>query len=71
MCYINLNMRNRLVKGDKIEKIFKMTNFNTDEAFVRFSKKLRKMGIDDELEKMGIQEGDIIRILDYEFEYTK
>ena len=25
----------------------------------------------DELEKMGINEGDIVRILDYEFEYTK
>ena len=48
-----------------------MTNFNTDEAFDRFSKKLRRMGIDDELEKMGINEGDIVRILDYEFEYTK
>ena len=60
-----------IIKGDKIEKMFKMTNFNTDESFIRFSKKLRKLGIDDELEKMGIQEGDIIRILDYEFEYTK
>ena len=29
------------------------------------------MGIDEELEKMGIEEGDIIKILDYEFEYTK
>ena len=60
-----------IIKGDEIEKIFKMTNFNTEEAITRFSKKLRKMGVDDELEKMGIQEGDIIRILDYEFEYTK
>ena len=60
-----------VIKGEKIEKIFKMTNFNTDEALLRFSKKLRGMGIDDELEKMGIQEGDIVRILDYEFEYTK
>lgn len=60
-----------VVMGDKVEKLFKMTNFNTDEALLRFSKKLRAMGIDDELEKMGIQEGDIVRILDYEFEYTK
>ena len=60
-----------IIKGDVVEKIFKMTNFNTEEAITRFSKKLRKMGVDDELEKMGIQEGDIIRILDYEFEYTK
>lgn len=60
-----------VIKGDEVEKIFKMTNFNTEEAFVRFSRKLRKMGIDESLEKMGVKEGDIIRILDYEFEYTK
>ena len=60
-----------IIKGEKVEKLFKMTNFNTEEALIRFSNKLRKMGIDDELEKMGINEGDIVRILDYEFEYTK
>lgn len=48
-----------------------MINFNTEEAISRFAKKLRTMGVDEELEKMNIQEGDIIRILDYEFEYTK
>ena len=60
-----------IIKGETVEKLFKMTNFNTEEALQRFSNKLRKMGIDDELEKMGIKEGDIVRILDYEFEYTK
>ena len=59
------------IKGDKVEKIFKMINFNTEEAISRFAKKLRSMGVDEELEKQGIQEGDIVRILDYEFEYTK
>lgn len=60
-----------IIKGDKIEKIFKMTNFNTEEAYVRFSNKLRRMGIDEELEKMGISDGDIVKILDYEFEWSK
>lgn len=60
-----------VIKGDEVEKLFKMTNFNTEEALVRFSHKLRRMGIDDELERMGIEEGDIVRILDYEFEYTR
>ena len=60
-----------VIKGDEVERLFKMTNFNTEEAMVRFSNKLRKMGIDDELERMGIEEGDIVRILDYEFEYTR
>lgn len=60
-----------IIKGAIVEKLFQMTNFNTEESFFRFSSKLRKMGIDDELEKMGIEEGDIVKILDYEFEYTK
>lgn len=60
-----------VIKGEQVEKIFKMTNFNTTESYVRFSNKLRRMGIDEELESMGIEEGDIVRILDYEFEWTK
>ena len=60
-----------IIKGEQVEKIFKMINFNTEEAISRFAKKLRTMGVDEELEKMGVKEGDIIKILDYEFEYTK
>jgi len=60
-----------IIKGEQVEKIFKMINFNTEEAISRFAKKLRNMGVDEELEKMGVKEGDIIKILDYEFEYTK
>ena len=60
-----------VITGDYIEKVFKMINFNTEEAFIRFSRKLRNVGVDDELVKMGIKEGDIVRILDSEFEYTK
>lgn len=60
-----------IVKGDKIEKLLKMTWFASDEAYLRFSNKMKKMGIDDELKKMGIENGDMIRILDYEFEYRE
>ena len=57
-----------IVHSDRIEKLFKMTKF-TDEGIRRFSNKLRRMGVDDELIKMGIKEGDTVKILDYEFEY--
>lgn len=60
-----------IIKGEQVEKIFKMINFNTEESISRLAKKLRKMGVDEELEKLGVKEGDIIKILDYEFEYTK
>ena len=58
-----------VIRGEEIEKIFKLTKFTTDEAFLRFSKKLRKLGIDDKLRELGAEDGDYIRILDYEFEY--
>lgn len=60
-----------VVTGDEIEKILKMTWFSSDEAFSRFSKKLIKLGIDEKLKEMGIQTGDTVRILDYEFEYKE
>lgn len=60
-----------VIKGDSVEKLFRMTNFNTEEAYERFSNKLRRLGIDDELMKMGIKEGDTVRIFDFEFEWTR
>lgn len=60
-----------IIFGDKVEKMFKMTNFQSDEGVQRFIKQLRKMGIDEKLESMGIEEGSIVKILDFEFEYRK
>lgn len=57
-----------VVSGEKIEKLLKMTKF-TDEGARRFAKKLRSMGVDDDLINMGIKEGDTVRILDFEFEF--
>lgn len=58
-----------VIKGDTVEKLFRMTKFNTDESILRFAKKLTRMGVDEELEKMGAVQGDKVRILDFEFEY--
>lgn len=60
-----------VIRGEEVERLFRMTNFNTEESYERFSNKLRRMGIDEELEKMGIKEGDTVRILDFEFEWTR
>ena len=72
MYYINLNDKDNdvwVIKGDKVEKLLRMTKFQTDESVRRFSNQLRRMGIDDELRKLGAVDGDIIRILDLELEY--
>lgn len=60
-----------IIRGEEIEKIFRLTKFTTEEAFLRFSRKLRQIGIDDKLREMGAESGDTIRILDYEFEYRE
>ncbi len=60
-----------IIYGDKVEKMFKMTNFQSEEGIERFIKKLRKLGIDERLESMGIEDGAIVKILDFEFEYHK
>ncbi len=60
-----------VISGDKIEKLLIMSRLDTDEAILRFSNKLRKMGIDDELRQLGAKDGDPIRIMDYEFEFKE
>lgn len=60
-----------IVRGDTVEKLFKMTKFNSNDATLRFAKKLKNMGIDDELKRLGAVSGDTVRIMDYEFEYVE
>lgn len=55
------------IKGEEIEKLFKMTKFTEDEGVRRFARKLKGMGIEDELERLGAQRGDEVQILDYLF----
>ncbi len=60
-----------IIKGDLPEKFLRMSRFDTDEAVLRFANKLKKLGIDEELRNMGIEEGDTVKILDYEFEFVE
>ena len=60
-----------VISGQEVEKLFKMTKFSSEEGMLRFAKKLRRMGIDDELDMMGAKEGDLVKILDFSFEYRK
>lgn len=58
-----------VIEGKEVERIFKMTKFSSEEAVYRFSKKLRRMGIDNKLQELGAEEGDQVRILDFYFDY--
>ena len=49
--------------------MFNITDFNREENAKLFARKLRKLGVDIELRKLGVKHGDTVRILGYEFEF--
>ncbi len=58
-----------IVKGKEIETLLKMTRFEEDEGALRFARKFKGMGIEDELERLGAKPGDEVQILDYMFTF--
>ena len=62
---------NYILSGDAVEKLFKMTDFSRDESVRRFARQLRGMGIDDALREKGAKDGDIVKLLEFEFEFIE
>ena len=58
-----------IVSGKEIETLLLMTKFNEDEGVLRFARKFKGMGIEDELERLGAKKGDEVQILDYMFTF--
>lgn len=66
-----INDHTWLVSGDKLETLLKKTRFNSDEAALRFARKLKNLGVDEELKTLGAKDGDTVKILEQEFEYNE
>lgn len=60
-----------VVEGPRIEKMLGYTNLESEKGFVFFQKFLKDTGILDELEELGIKEGDTVRMYGLSFEYYK
>ena len=60
-----------LVSGAWIDRLMNDINFEDYESRMYFDRQLRKSGLFDRLEELGIQDGDTVSIYDVEFEYTK
>ncbi|MBR4759885.1 MAG: Obg family GTPase CgtA [Lachnospiraceae bacterium] len=60
-----------VVEGPRIEKMLGYTNIESEKGFVFFQKFLKDNGILDELEKLGIQDGDTVRMYGLSFDYYK
>ncbi len=60
-----------VVEGPRIEKMLGYTNLDSERGFQFFQKFLKENGILDELEALGIQEGDTVRMYGLAFNYYR
>lgn len=60
-----------VVEGPRIEKMLGYTNLDSEKGFTFFQNFLKMNGILDELEALGIQEGDTVRMYGLAFDYYK
>ncbi|MCM3611363.1 GTPase ObgE [Planococcus sp. MERTA32b] len=60
-----------VLSGYAIERLFKMTDFSREDSIRRFARQMRGMGIDDALRERGAEDGDTVRLLEFEFEFTE
>ncbi|WP_332631184.1 GTPase ObgE [Halalkalibacter flavus] len=58
-----------VLSGAELERLFKMTDFSRDESVRRFARQMRGMGVDDALRARGAKDGDLVRIMKFEFEF--
>lgn len=60
-----------IVEGPRIEKMLGYTNLDSEKGFTFFQNFLKLNGILDELETLGIKEGDTVRMYGLSFDYYK
>ena len=60
-----------VIGGLWLERMIQNINFDDYESRNYFDQQLRKCGLFQRLEEMGIQDGDVVSIYDLEFEYQR
>ncbi len=58
-----------IISGPAVERLMGRINIGDNESMHYFQKSLRELGIEEELKKKGIKEGDTVKILEWEFEW--
>ncbi len=57
------------VEGEMVKKLFERTDFNNEASVKLFAKKIKDLGVDEKLRDLGVKNGDLVCIFDYEFEF--
>lgn len=59
-----------VVRGKRVERVARMTNWDYYDAILRFQRILDRMGVTKALEEAGVEEGDTVRIGDVELVWS-
>ena len=60
-----------VIKGEAVERVMRRVNIADNESLYYFQKSLEDLGVNQKLQEMGIKEGDIVKINDYELEWEE
>ena len=58
-----------VIEGKAITRLMGRINIDDNESMYYFQKNLKSLGIEDELKRQGIKEGDYVKILNWTFEW--
>lgn len=58
-----------VIEGTFVDRLLSAVNVNNPDSLKYFHKVLKNKGVFDELREMGIEDGEIVRLNDFEFEY--
>lgn len=58
-----------IIEGKAINRLMGRINIDDNESMYYFQKNLKELGIEDELKRQGIQEGDTVKVLNWTFEW--
>ncbi len=58
-----------VIEGKAINRLMGRINIDDNESMYYFQKNLKSLGIEDELKRQGIKEGDYVKILNWTFEW--
>ena len=58
-----------VVDGPAIRDLMRRVNMEDNESLYYFQKRIAELGVDARLKKMGVKDGDSVRVYDYELEW--
>ncbi|NCA95300.1 MAG: DUF1967 domain-containing protein, partial [Epsilonproteobacteria bacterium] len=59
------------IVGEKVERTYHLINLTTDEGLLKLMTYLRKIGVEERLQKVGARDGDTVVLCDFEFDYIE